>query len=788
MFFYPLFATWPVCFRRGWGGWVCAFAKRSVIWALAAGCAGFWGGTAAADGPGGKDGHPEAEAFEEGPRQAAVALRPEQVGRVEFKVTTSSPQAQRFFEQGVAQLHAFWFYEAERSFRQVLLEDPRCGMAYWGLALANRNAPARALEFLEKIKPMRAVLSAKEKRWVDAYLPFFAKDAPKGPERYKKLVDALETMAFDFPQDIEIKAWVVFHLWDNTFHGVPLSSYEAVDALIREVLDKQPMHPGAHHLRIHLWNGKDDRRALKSAALCGQSGPVAAHLWHMPGHTFSSLKRYADAAWQQEAAARSDHAWMEAHRLLPDEIHNYAHNNDWLVENLGYLGRVREAQLLARNLIELPRLAPHSHVLGRGRVDGERSSHAMGARRLVRLLVDYELWEPLLDLRGTPYLEEREDVVDEAQRLSALVWAQSELRRSEEAALNLERLKGLSKRVRMERLEAAEHAEQEARKASKPTADAARAAGEVLTAQWPRVEKVDAVVAEGCLAVALAAGEQDEAGAQLAGAKELSKVRRAVVKERLGQGAEALKLAREAATGNEASVLPVAALVWHLWREGVKAEALEWFGKLRKVAGGADEGLPILGRLQPVAQAAGVEGDWRQTAAEGKDAGVRPELDALGPFRWRPRLAPAFHLECDRGGTVELGALKGKPVLLVFYLGSGCVHCIEQLNLLAPLAGRFAEAGIEIYAVSTEAMADLPRTTDQAKSGAGFPFPLLADPSLAAFRMYRAYDDFEQQALHGLFLLDGAGYLRWQNISKKPFSQLEWLLKESRRLLVLPAK
>jgi peroxiredoxin len=569
---------------------------------------------------------------------------------------------------------------------------------------------------------------------------------------------------------------------------VPLSSYEAVDSLIREILEKQPMHPGAHHLRIHLWNHKDDRRALKSAALCGQTGPVAAHLWHMPGHTFTGLKRFADAAWQQEAAARADHAWMEAYRLLPDEIHNYAHNNDWLVENLGFLGRVREAQVLAKNMIELPRLAPKSHVIGRGRVEEERSSHAMGARRLLGMLVDFELWEALLELRGTPYLHEREEVVDEARRLCALVWALSELGRKEEADLNMTRLQGLSKRVRSERLEAAEHAEQEARKAAKPTAeaDAVRAAADVLGAQWNRVEKVDALVAEGRLAVALASDQKDEAGAQLVAAKQLSKVRRAAVQARLGQGAEALKLAREAASAQDAVVLPVASLVWHLWQQGVRAEALQWFEKLRKVAGAADAGLPALERLGQVAREAGLSGEWRQPADSATDVGVRPSLDELGPFRWRPRKAPLFHLESDRGGTTELAALKGKPILLVFYLGSGCVHCIEQLNLLAPLAERFRQAGIDIYAISTESMEDLPKTTDQSKTGAGFPFPLLADPSLAAFRMYRAYDDFEQQAMHGLFLIDGSGNLRWQNISRRPFSQLEWLLKESQRLLVLP--
>ena len=56
-------------------------------------------------------------------------------------------------------------------------------------------------------------------------------------------------------------------------------------------------------------------------ALCGQSAPGIAHMWHMPGHIFSDLHRYADAAWQQEASARVDHAYMIRDGVLPDEIY-----------------------------------------------------------------------------------------------------------------------------------------------------------------------------------------------------------------------------------------------------------------------------------------------------------------------------------------------------------------------------------------------------------------------------------------------------------------------------------
>ena len=59
---------------------------------------------------------------------------------------------------------------------------------------------------------------------------------------------------------------------------------------------------------------------------------------HARPHLFK-LKRYQDAAWQQEASARVDHAHMMRDRVITGSIHNFAHNNEWLTRNLGYLGR-----------------------------------------------------------------------------------------------------------------------------------------------------------------------------------------------------------------------------------------------------------------------------------------------------------------------------------------------------------------------------------------------------------------------------------------------------------------
>src|SRR5258706_5580831 len=54
---------------------------------------------------------------------------------IHFPITTSNPEAQKFFQQGVAQMHSFWANEAERSFLQAAALDPSAPMPQWGIAM-----------------------------------------------------------------------------------------------------------------------------------------------------------------------------------------------------------------------------------------------------------------------------------------------------------------------------------------------------------------------------------------------------------------------------------------------------------------------------------------------------------------------------------------------------------------------------------------------------------------------------------------------------------------------------
>ena len=272
------------------------------------------------------------EAFDDGPRQQASFMA--NTGNIRFTVTTTVPDAQQFFDQGIGQLHGFLYYEAERSFRQVAKLDPNCAMAYWGMAMANINNEKRAKELIRIALEKKDLASSREQSWITSLATFY-----KGDDTFDarcKYIRDLESLVQDQPHDVEAKAFLVFQIWKNSSwtdssgkKSLLISSYQAVDALLDQIFQIAPMHP-AHHYRIHLWDDEKPARALISASLNGQSSAGIAHMWHMPGHTYSKLHRYGDAIWQQEASARVDHAYTMRDRVLPGQIHNYAHNNEWI--------------------------------------------------------------------------------------------------------------------------------------------------------------------------------------------------------------------------------------------------------------------------------------------------------------------------------------------------------------------------------------------------------------------------------------------------------------------------
>ncbi len=693
------------------------------------------------------------EAFNEGPRQRAYLIPG--MGDVTFPVTTKIPEAQQFFNQGVAQLHSFYYFEAERSFRQVAALDRDLPMAYWGLAMANVNNEKRAKEFLAIVEKLKDKADPRERLWI-AVLTEWYKNAA-GEKRARAAIKALEAIVGDYPDDVEAKAFLAWACWHFNDKGLPLSSHQAIESLIADVLRANPMHPGAHHYRIHLWDSEKAARALDSALKFVPSATGIAHAWHMPGHIYTKLHRYGDAARQQEASARVDHAQMIRDRTMPYQIFNYVHNNQWCMQDLMYVGRVKDAVAIGENLIEIPR---HPKL---NKIDDGSHAGREGRSRLLEVLSKWELWDEIL-ARSTTVLAPSGNDEDEAKRLRALGEAYFAKGDAESGRVCIAGLEVLLKKATGKPADEKDEKDEKKKEEGKKT----------------REKKLKPI--QNALAELKGLAETDPKAALEAFAKceDLRKELLAKAQLRAGEKEKAEKTAKQAAEAAEGQALPWIAYVEVLLDLGKEKEAGEAWKKVAPVLRHADPDLPALVRLRSFAAATTLElPEEKATIAD---------VDKLGPLAWTPPDAPAWSLRDAEGKSYAPPRPGESPVLILFYLGSKCSHCVQQLGKFAALADDFRKENISILAVSSETLQQLVQQR-AAKGGAPYPFPLLADPELKVFKEFRCFDDFENTPLHGTFLVDadpaGRTRIRWQDISYDPFMDAAFLLAECKRLLSL---
>ncbi len=763
------------------------------------------------------------EVFDKGPRQAAYLMPG--MGNVHWKIETKSPMAQRFFDQGIGQLHGFWYFEAERSFRQVAAIDADCPMAYWGMARANMQNEKRARGFIAESMKRIKNASDMESRLINALSKLLDGDS-KTPKknRLEEYVKSLEELAIEYPEHLEIQVMLVLQLWESEKEGLKIQSRMAVDAMLDKVFEKNPRHP-AHHFRIHLWDNANRKRALASAAACGPAAPGIAHMWHMPGHTYSGLKRYNDAAWQQEASARIDHAHMMRDRVMPDQIHNFAHNNEWLIRTWTKTGQVSQALSLAKNMCELPRHPSHNTLT--------KGSANFGRKRILSVATSYGLWGELLSLSQSPYFELTKDVKLDDERTmwiaiahamegndakSTQLSAQMEKELTQASAREKELYKELE-RVQTKRLPAKP-------KVSKPIASKPERApklvaeieldefswnelpyntklgeskpfSEEATKQWSKEEKElvkkwrdvqDRIKSLKQQTKAVAAFQKASSKkysdainlARQAGSNVPNHFRLEWYSQQ-GMHREALGKAREFLKADGGDVVGLATGVWIAWQANDRKQAKAWAIDFAKASLAADKDVALIQRVVPILKELAINVEEIQKTAISKDLGDRPDLNSLGPARWSPYTAPTWSLTDNQSRQLSSKSCHGKPYVLIFYLGLGCLHCVEQLQAMSPMLEQFQAAGLEVYAISSESKESL--REGLANYGKSMNIPLLANPDLDVFKEYRCFDDFENQPLHGTFVIDAKGRVRWQDMGAEPFMDIEFLLREAKRLL-----
>lgn len=237
-------------------------------------------------------------------------------------ISSTSQEAQAFFNQGFQMMYAFAKPEAVRSFREAWKRDPDCAICYWGEAWAwgsYLNAPMsvdeapHAYAAIQKARAIEDHADAKERALIDAmtvrYVETF--DAAKRIEQDRAYSDAMRQVSERFPDDLDIATLYADSLFlmepRRGSRDVNDPNVQRLHRVLEQVLAKDMHHPGACHLYVHATESTVvPERAEACAQFLGQSIPGASHINHMPSHTWNVVGRWGDSVRANLDAWHSD--------------------------------------------------------------------------------------------------------------------------------------------------------------------------------------------------------------------------------------------------------------------------------------------------------------------------------------------------------------------------------------------------------------------------------------------------------------------------------------------------
>jgi tetratricopeptide (TPR) repeat protein len=279
------------------------------------------------------------------------------LGTLAYDVSTSSAEAQAYFNQGLRQAANFNHAEARRAFRMAQKLDPNCAMCFAGEALVlgpNINAPMDpaanqpAVKAIRRAEALAGNGTNKEKRLIEAISARYADPPPEDRTALNAaFADAVGQLSDEHPDDlilaaIAAEAAMDTQPWDYWQPGghEPKGRGADIQRRLESVLAQDPNHPWAMHLYIHFVEASDrpergEPYADKLAALM----PGAGHIVHMPSHIYFRIGRYEDALSTNEAASKVDEDYIAetgAAGVYP--IAYYSHNIHFALVSAALIG------------------------------------------------------------------------------------------------------------------------------------------------------------------------------------------------------------------------------------------------------------------------------------------------------------------------------------------------------------------------------------------------------------------------------------------------------------------
>ncbi|MFE2279815.1 tetratricopeptide repeat protein [Streptomyces sp. NPDC059454] len=288
-------------------------------------------------------------------------------------VTTSSADAQLWFDRGLVWTYAFNHEEAVACFEKAAEADPDCAMAHWGIAYAlgpNYNKPweafdggelvdtvARTHEAVERAHEKAAHATPVERALIEALRARYpqaeaAEDCSVWNEPY---ADRMLAVYEDAPGDPDVATLCAdalmnltpWQLWDLRT-GRPADGARTLEA--KAVLDGAlateagARHPGVLHLYVHLMEmSPTPEAALTVADRLRGAVPDAGHLHHMPSHLEVLCGDYRRVVSDNTVAVAADEKYLERAGAMNFYTLYRAHNHHFRIYGAMFAGQSQVA-------------------------------------------------------------------------------------------------------------------------------------------------------------------------------------------------------------------------------------------------------------------------------------------------------------------------------------------------------------------------------------------------------------------------------------------------------------
>ena len=281
----------------------------------------------------------------------------EGIGKLHEEVTTRSPQAQAYYDQGLAYLHSYVWIEAARSFHQALRQDPSMAMAYVGLSdayIGLLDVPS-AVEMVEKAKSLSARGSDRERTRITlcALQMNYLQDSGD-IKKYFAYREALNDAVTRNPNDAWL--WILRGFADE---GTPTAHGQGggVDtmAFYQTALRLAPDNFAAHHYLAHtLENHGPPQEALKETEIYVRAAPAIPHAHHMHGHDLRRTGQTEQAIEEFLKAEELEDNYYHSENIPPQLDWHHAHNLQLLAMSYESLGQLKAAEAAFRKAFALP--------------------------------------------------------------------------------------------------------------------------------------------------------------------------------------------------------------------------------------------------------------------------------------------------------------------------------------------------------------------------------------------------------------------------------------------------